>query len=159
VVWIRVDGKGSFQNAPQIKEYAQRMITTGEQRIVVDLEHCPVMDSTFMGTLSGIARQLNVIEGGRLEVINANERNQGLIRGLGLNFILDLETAGESWQDERETVANCLKGAEDVSLSHEERTRFLLKAHEELTLADEDNIPKFRGVIDCLKGELESSDA
>jgi anti-anti-sigma factor len=159
VVWIRVDGKGSFLNAPQIKEYAQRMIAAGEVRIVVDLENCPVMDSTFMGTLSGIARELNVKDGGRLEVINANQRNQDLITGLGLNFILDLDTGGDHWPEERAAVSTSLKGAEDVSLTTEERTRFLLRAHEELTIADKGNIPKFQNVIDCLKQELEKSNA
>lgn len=134
------------------------MIANGEHCIVVDLENCPVMDSTFMGTLSGIARELKVHDG-RLEVINANERNQKLITSLGLNHIFDLDTSGDTWQDERAVVANCLKGAEDLTLSKEERTRFLLRAHEELTLADDDNIPKFADVIDCLKQELEHTKA
>ena len=41
VVWIRVEGKGSFQNSHGMKEFAKLMITRGAKQFVIDLENCP----------------------------------------------------------------------------------------------------------------------
>ena len=58
LIWLRVEGKGCFQNSPMLKEFCVAMVERGALKIVVDLENCPVMDSTFMGVLSGIACRL-----------------------------------------------------------------------------------------------------
>ena len=69
VVCIRVQGKGSFQNSTGIKDFAAAMILRGHRDFVVDLAGCPVMDSTFMGTLAGIAHKLRRLGQGGLHVI------------------------------------------------------------------------------------------
>ena len=111
VAWIRVSGKGDLSNSPRVSSFAKHMIAKGEKRIVVDLEDCTVMDSTFMGTLTGISRKLQAAGGPKLEVINANERNQDLIEGLGLDFIFTLDTDGEVWGEEREAISKHFKEA------------------------------------------------
>ena len=80
VVCIRVQGKGSFLNSTGIKKFANAMIERGHRNFVVDLADCPVMDSTFMGTLTGVALRLHGIGQGDLHVINSNERNTGPAR-------------------------------------------------------------------------------
>lgn len=162
VVWIRVQGKGSFQNSPQLRECVDRMLVEGERRFVVDLADCPVMDSTFMGTLTGIARALRAYEGGKLEVLNANTRNVQLIRSLGLDHVFDLDADGGTWTEERRAVAARFKQAETlvpVQLNKREQTEFILRAHEELTEADTANAPRFEDVIKYLKKELDESRA
>lgn len=157
VAWVRVGGKGNLHNSPRLLSFAKLMIAKGERRIVVDLEDCPVMDSTFMGTLTGISRRLRKVEGGELEVINANERNQDLIESLGLDFILTLETEGKTWEAERQAISKQFREAavelEPEDLSKEERTEFILEAHENLTEANPDNIPMFEDVIHYLRQE------
>ena len=91
VVCIRVQGKGSFQNSTGIKSFATAMIHRGHRDFVVDLADCPVMDSTFMGTLTGVALRLRELGQGGVHVINSNERNTDLLEGLGLDQILSLE--------------------------------------------------------------------
>ena len=134
------------------------MIEKGEKRLVVDLEDCPVMDSTFMGTLTGISRRLGKIDG-ELEVINANERNRDLIESLGLDFILTLDTDGSAWKGERAAISQHFREAavelEPEELSKEEKTEFILEAHENLTEANPDNIPRFEDVICYLRQEAE----
>jgi len=51
----------------------------------VDVRNCPVMDSTFMGTLAGIALRLREIGQGALHVTHLNNRNSDLLRNLGLD--------------------------------------------------------------------------
>ena len=159
VVWIRVTGRGNLHNSPRMLTYAERMIAKGENRIVVDLEDCTVMDSTFMGTLTGISRRLRKVEGGELEVINANERNRDLIEGLGLDFVLTLDTDGSAWQAERQAISRNFReeavALEPEELTKEQKTEFILEAHENLTEANPENIPRFEDVISYLRAEAE----
>ena len=76
VIWICVEGKGSFKNSSELKEFASIVINKGAKEFVIDLKNCPVMDSTFMGTLVGITRNLSTIDQSRIDVINANSRNE-----------------------------------------------------------------------------------
>ena len=95
-VHVKVEGKGSFQSSPALKEFSKRMLERGFRNFVVDLLACPVMDSTFMGTLAGIALRLREFGNGSLLVRNANERNTDLLRNLGLNNLFDVESKGSN---------------------------------------------------------------
>ena len=92
LVHIRVEGKGSFQNSASLKDFAKEMLARGHREFVVDLAACPLMDSTFMGTLAGIALKLKGCgELGSIHIVNLNERNQGLLCNLGLDQLLRVE--------------------------------------------------------------------
>src|SRR5688572_1420040 len=84
-VLVRVEGKGSFLNSTGLKEFAREMTNRGFREFVVDLQNCPVMDSTFMGTLAGVALRLRELGQGHLQVTNLNDRNQDLLSNLGLD--------------------------------------------------------------------------
>ena len=64
VFWMRVDGRGTFQNSVQAKKAMQKVIRQGMRSLVVDLERCPMMDSTFLGMLTGTALDLREVGGG-----------------------------------------------------------------------------------------------
>jgi hypothetical protein len=54
-VWVKVEGKGSFLNSDNLKEFAREMLDQGYREFVVDLADCAMMDSTFMGTMARLA--------------------------------------------------------------------------------------------------------
>ena len=54
-VWVKVEGKGTFLNSGDLKEFTREMVNRGYREFVVDLERCAMMDSTFMGTKIGRA--------------------------------------------------------------------------------------------------------
>ncbi len=91
IVWIKVEGKGSFLNSAGVKEFAKEMVNRGHREFVVDLRNCPVMDSTFMGTLAMIALRLREIGQGNLHVVNLNERNHDLLTNLGLDQLFSMD--------------------------------------------------------------------
>src|ERR1700693_1685597 len=91
-VHVKVEGKGSFQSSPALKEFSKQMLERGFRNFIVDLQGCPVMNSTFMGTLAGIALRLREFGNGSLLVRNANERNTDLLRNLGLNNLFEVES-------------------------------------------------------------------
>ena len=161
VVCIRVQGKGSFQNSTGIKKFANAMIDRGHRNFVVDLEDCPVMDSTFMGTLTGVALRLHGIGQGDLHVINSNERNTDLLEGLGLDQILSLENGNGSANPDCGNVPPEAKETlptETVTADKRAVTETMIAAHQALVDADPENFCKFKDVIDYLKQDLRSDE-
>lgn len=156
ILWMRVEGKGTFQNSVEVKRCLQSVIATGTRECVVDLELCPTMDSTFLGTLTGAALNLRESCGGGLSILNANERNQHLLTSLGLDNILELDVDGSAWPDERRTVRAELAQCEGqkAPVCKEEQARQVLQAHEALTEANAANTCKFRDVIQFLRDEI-----
>jgi anti-anti-sigma regulatory factor len=153
--WLRVEGKGCFQNSVHMKKAISTVLQTGTRSFAVDLERCPTMDSTFLGTLTGVALELKQAGGGSLTVLNANARNQQLLNSLGLNHILEVDTAGEAWKDERRVAAAALAECEQAAhLCKEEQAQHVLQAHQALTRANSGNECRFRDVIEFLEKEV-----
>lgn len=154
--WMRVEGKGSFLNSVQVKRCFQTMIAHGERHFVVDLERCPIMDSTFLGTLTGAALNLRETGSGEVCVLNANARNQQLLTSLGLDHILDVDRDGSKYCAERKQVCGelgtCNHGG--TPCGKDEQTEHILEAHEALTRASAENEARFRDVIEFLEQEV-----
>jgi hypothetical protein len=110
-----------------------------------------------MGTLTGIAVRLMDHPGGRLQVVNVNERNRELLSNLGLDHVFEVDKDGSAVREEREMVkATLTEEVADGSKAGgiEERRDCAIEAHENLCDANEANRPKFRDVLDFLKGGL-----
>jgi anti-anti-sigma factor len=156
VFWLRVEGKGCFQNSISVKSAVQDRIESGVRDFVFDLDRCPMMDSTFLGTLTGVARDLRDCGGGTVTVLNVNARNQQLLSSLGLDHILDVDIDGSAWPEERRQAAceleQCATSAAVVCKT--EQAAHVLEAHQALCEANEANSSRFRDVIDFLQKEV-----
>jgi len=149
-VWLRVDGKGSHQNSRELKAFVQDQIEhLRGQRVIVDLSLCTGMDSTFMGTLTGISCRLSN-EGGLLHVIHAAGRNADLLRGLGLDEVFTVDDQEEHLPAVAAPECAALPKAE---CTRSERARICLESHEALAAADQRNAVKFHDVIELMRGE------
>ncbi len=158
VFWMRVDGRGTFQNSLQAKKALQRVVSQGMRNLVVDLERCPMMDSTFLGMLTGAALNLRESDGGgSLSVVNANQRNLQLLTSLGLDHILELDRDGKLWEAERKEVCDALQNCgESTADCKEAQTQHVLSAHQALADVSEANESRFHDVIEFLEKELEA---
>lgn len=157
VFWVRVDGKGTFQNSVQAKSALLGMLGRGVRDFVVDLERCPMMDSTFLGVLTQVSLKVKQSGAeGTFSVLNANQRNVQLLTSLGLNHILELDIEGKLWGAEREQAGTALKQCEDAGASgcKEEQAQHILDAHQTLSSLSTENECRFRDVIDFLEKEL-----
>jgi len=151
-VHIKVEGKGSFQNSPALKEFSKQMLERGFRNFIVDLNTCSVMDSTFMGTLAGIALRLREFGDGGLVVRNANERNSDLLKNLGLNNLFEIESKMPVVSSETTVKAAPLE--QPRSLSRSDQAACMIEAHEALVDADPENIARFKDVLEYLKQDL-----
>lgn len=127
------------------------MINRGHREFVVDLRDCPVMDSTFMGTLAGIALRLREIGQGTLHVTNLNERNGDLLRNLGLDQLFVVDLCGISPEGANQTVKPINS---DAGPDREAQAQTMLEAHEALVEASPENLTKFKDVLEYLKQDL-----
>lgn len=150
-VWIKVEGRGSFENSINIKDLSKAMISKGRSSFVLDLQKCELMDSTFLGTLASVAFNLRAIEGGTLRVVHANERNFSLLESLGLDHLFDIEA-----EPPPETPVELQQAASPGGTSADQRA-VILAAHEALVEADPRNAVRFRDVIDFLRIEITES--
>jgi anti-anti-sigma factor len=148
-VWVRVEGKGSFLNSTGLKEFAKEMVNRGYREFVVDLKSCPVMDSTFMGTLAGVALRLRELGQGHLRVVNLNERNQDLLGNLGLDQLFSL--GAEDEPHSTEAAQEPLPAAAPDKIT---QARTMLEAHEAVVEANPENLAKFKDVLEYLKQDL-----
>ena len=143
-VWIRVDGRGSFQNSPALKEFARKQIEEGRRKLVVDLKNCIAMDSTFMGTLASLAIRLRDVGGGDLWVVNRNERNADLLAGLGIDTLFsDKPLLGTHNGECKEAIHH----AADKAATRE----VIQEAHAACVAVDPRNADKFKDVLEHLK--------
>lgn len=153
LVWIRVEGKGSFLNSGGLKEFAKEMTARGEREFVIDLRNCTVMDSTFMGTMAGIALRLRELGEGHLHIINLNERNKDLLGNLGLDQLFVMGRVSDA-----SPVQKPIEGVGTEAADRLEQARTMLEAHQALVKADPENLTKFKDVLDYLKQDLRSAE-
>ena len=141
-VWVRIEGRGTFQNSAGLKEFAAEMMRRGHRDFIVDLATCELMDSTFLGTLTGIA--LGLPDGGKLTVIRANERNRGVMQNLGLDRIFAvLESTPVA-------APGRLEDAE-ANPPQTARREAIVQAHENLAAVNPENAIRFKDVLDFLQ--------
>ncbi len=152
--WIRCEGKGSFLNSPAVKEFGESRIRRGEECLVVDLEHCTGMDSTFMGTLAGLASKLSEKKG-RLQVAAPGDKNRSSLEDLGLDFLMEIDPEEADWKGVEAKARDLLKEkTAGMVAGTETHSRHVLEAHEILSEANEENRKKFAGVVGMLGKEL-----
>ena len=143
-VWIRVEGRGTFQNSPALKDFSRKMMDEGRSGFIVDLKNCPAMDSTFMGTLAGLAIRLRDKCTGDLWVIHRNERNAELLAGLGLDPLFSDKPLPAEFRGEcKEAIHHAADKAATREAMHD--------AHAACIAVDPRNEEKFKDVIEHLK--------
>jgi anti-anti-sigma regulatory factor len=148
---VRVEGKGSFLNSGNLKEFAQEMVNRGYREFIIDLQNCAMMDSTFMGTMAGVALRLKELGQGHLHVVHCGARSHELLSGLGLDQLFDIHTNGAA-APECELLSNEPQPILDAQKREQAKT--MLAAHEALCEAAPANLSRFKDVLDYLKQDL-----
>ena len=151
-VWVRVEGKGSFLNSGNLKEFAREMLDRGYREFVVDLGDCAMMDSTFMGTMASVALRLKELGQGHLHIVHCKNRSQELLSGLGLDQIFDIHANGAGGPEYE--ALNQASSDQSPEAQKKERAETMLEAHEALCEAAPENIFRFKDVLDFLRQDL-----
>ena len=159
-LWVRCSGRGSFVNSPALKSLADKYLEKSGGTIVIDLEICPGVDSTFMGTLAGLARKAMAL-GGMVQIATPTQRTRAAMESLGLDMIIDLDPQDAPWQADiqqrryklaEQQAPTTEEQIED--LSEIDRTRHVLEAHNTLRDLNKKNDETFGYVCETLEEDL-----
>ncbi len=159
-LWIRCASRGSFINSPTLKTIAERYLDAGGRAIVIDLEVCPGVDSTFMGTLAGLARRA-MARGASIDIASPTPRTRAAMESLGLDMLVQMDTIGAFWDEDKEQRRAILGEQMNLGetpqreLSELERTRHVLEAHQVLRSMNKQNDETFGYVCETLEEDLE----
>lgn len=148
-VVVKVNGKANYLNCNSFREFMETIINSEKRDIFVDFESCQGMDSTFLGILAGAAIQIKKVSPSNKIVIgNLNNRNHELIYNLGLHQLLVVT--------KKNTVVKRL--FDPLKNKEISDAKSMLKAHENLTIASEQNNSKFQDVISFLRNQVEKQE-
>ncbi len=158
-LWIRCSGRSSFSNSPIVKQLGDDYIADGGRLIVIDMETCSGIDSTFMGTLAGLARRV-MPNDGAVQITAPSERCLAALESLGLDALLEIEPPTAPWRGKVAQIRSALSSDAnpDITLNAKDQTKHVLDSHLTLSELSEENEEKFRNVTDCLKEELNRED-
>ncbi|RFC46019.1 MAG: Anti-anti-sigma regulatory factor (antagonist of anti-sigma factor) [Verrucomicrobia bacterium] len=155
VVWVRIQCKGSVDCSRDLRQFVDLMVAQGQPKIVIDLGSCPGMDSTFMGTLAGMALRLRQVQGGCLDIVNPGDRNLQSLHELGLDRILNVDSSGSLWARERQMLEEQPQEPVPAApIDPQSRRVTVTEAHETLCQVHRENIPRFRNVLEILRQSL-----
>ncbi|MGD9611613.1 MAG: STAS domain-containing protein [Kiritimatiellia bacterium] len=152
---VAVDGAATFKLATAFKQAVQAARLAGSALVVVDLAGCRSMDSTFMGSIAGLAFALRK-DDVRLALINLSPHAAGLLKGLGLNRVLKTYAADElppGLGDLSLLVQSLRPVAAEPTDSHE-LAALMYDAHETLARVDPQNLQRFKDVLAFLREDL-----
>lgn len=146
--WVRVIGRGTFQNSHPIKKWLLEKIEAGCKNIFIDLSGCSSMDSTFMGIVTGLSLRMKGLGREQVTLTNISAHNIRLLETLGLDkFIIlkekyDLDTS-LNWE-----------ALQIESLDKLDITKHMLEAHEQLIGTGGIVEEQFKNVHNLLKEDL-----
>jgi len=157
--FIKVEGKGTYNVAPELKKFCFDQISRGVCNIILDMNDCATMDSTFMGVMAGIAMRLRDLQEHTFVVINLTPKTKDLLEVLGLSNLIDCYLKEEVEEEVSEKLSkqeNFEDGEQLNPLKDKAVTaKVMLKAHQDLIKADNNNQLKFENVINYLSKEVE----
>jgi hypothetical protein len=176
LVFIKVEGKGTFQISQPLRQLSLEMIGRGYREFIVDLADCPSMDSTFLGVLAGMCLRLQNLTvadaktagasipgsgGAKVHLANINARCHDVLRALGIDrlFCLDvceLRIGGQAAAlPSRTSLQPLQQQPSAAATSRENQAAVMLEAHRTLMEIEPQNIPKFKDVVRFLSEDIE----
>lgn len=150
IIIVKVNGLGNMADALPFWGFAEQELGRGAEAFAIDLSACTGMDSTFMGTLVGVALELSELERGKLTILNPSEACVALLRMVGADKFVEMAEMELEPDLEMERLPSA-RG------SMEARLQLIRRAHEHLVEIDRRNEERFGPFLKALVAELERS--
>jgi len=147
---IRIVGRANFTSSVDFKTLVNELRQRGFSWFILDLSECMLMDSTFLGVLTGFGLKMNPESGdGSIELLNANSRITELLENLGVLHLFKLTQGTFDQAACPQKVAHT-----PVTATKEETTRACLEAHRTLMDVNPANVQRFKDVTQFLAEDL-----
>lgn len=158
VACVKVTGRANFSVSVGFKTLIHELYERGFRIFLLDLTECLIMDSTFLGVLSGFAMKLADKDTHSktpcVQLLNTNERVRALLENLGVEKLFKYRTGDNPFDPDFEDAT-----PDDSSHTKAEVSRTCLEAHETLMLINPQNVPKFKDVTRFLAEDLKQAES
>lgn len=148
---IKITGRANFNSSFDFQKLITELRSRGFQCFVLELSECVLMDSTFLGVLTGFGLQMNPQTSGNatIELLNPNTRIIELLENLGVLHLFKVNQGAPPVP----------AGAQEVcptpaSPTHQEVTQTCLDAHRALMAVNPENVARFKDVARFLAEDL-----
>jgi anti-sigma B factor antagonist len=151
VVCVKVHGRADFNLSLDLKKLFDELQQRGYRRFVIELCDCAMMDSTFLGMLSGQGlkfRNANNPQNSPLELMNPSPRITEVLENLGVAHLFKITHCPDAWVAPYEPLA------QPADKAKAEVTRNCLEAHRTLMSLNPENVKKFKDVAQFLAEDL-----
>jgi anti-anti-sigma regulatory factor len=143
---IKICGRANFASSPDFKTLLNELSQKGFKHFIIDLGECVLMDSTFLGVLSGFGMKLNpngaTAERG-IELHNTSARVGELLENLGAAHLF-------------KSTNGPLQLPADLTACTPESKNPTHEAHETLMAMNPENVARFKDVAQFLAEDLKN---
>jgi anti-sigma B factor antagonist len=151
---LKIAGRANFTSSPDFKTLLEELLNKGYGHFIIELSECVLMDSTFLGVLSGFGLKINPAAtsgSSAIELLNPNARVSELLENLGALHLFKITAGPLQLPDD---VKTCM--SESINPTHEEITRTSLEAHQTLMTVNPENYARFKDVTQFLAEDLKN---
>lgn len=156
IVCIKVSGRANFTCSLDLKKLVDELWSRGIDRFMFDLSECLLMDSTFLGVLSGIGVRFAELRGPgdrhMIELVNPNPRIAEVLENLGIAHLFFICS-------ENTPVSERFQPVEHEEAARVDVTRTCLEAHRMLIEINPNNERKFKDVNQFLLDDLKRQES
>lgn len=150
VACVRVTGQAKFRAATDFKNLLLQLQQDGCTEIVLDLTQCPLMDSTFLGVMTVMARKSDAARSaGKTCSLKLYHPSDRIVEALANFEILNSFTLIED-----PPQFGAFKRIDDGNTSRVEMTRTCYEAHKELMETNDENARRFRDATEFFAKNL-----
>lgn len=140
ILYISAKGHVTARFCAQLKEFVTDNLQTGDSvtEAYLDMKDCTYMDSTFIGVIAGINKQLKKKSGKKLHVQNVQKVCMDLFDSMSLSSLLDFLNKSVEFPVFNETRSEGFTiKAEDIIEAHENLIELSDKNRKEFTLLNQ----------------------
>ena len=150
---VKIVGRANYVSSPDFKTLLSELTGKGYGHFIIDLSECVLMDSTFLGVLSGFGLKMQPANSNLrgIELLNANARVAELLENLGAARLFKMTQGELQLPGDVETSTPA-----PANPTHEEITRTCLEAHQTLMTVNPDNVARFKDVTEFLAEDLKT---
>ena len=147
VVWIKIKGRADFASSLDLKKLINELWERGYSRYVFELAECLMMDSTFLGVLSGIGLKFCATSNGDNSALELMIRTRALPKSWTAWAWRICSKCNRPRRRRQVRAAAARAGTTQADL-----VRNCLEAHRTLMAINADNARKFKDVAQFLAG-------
>ena len=147
---VRLDGRGGVNESSTLRDYVQLILTGDRSRVVLDLNFCDYLDSTFLGCMVGLHKKHGGDGEPRFIVAAFDATRDKLLCGTNIDKFLEMIESAPELVEGFQPISGPTLGTRDMG-------RHVMECHQLLSTLGGPDADTFADIAKKLGRELEQS--